>query len=317
MSEGPVTPLLDLNGIRAGYGEADVLQALDLQVKEREVVCVIGPNGAGKSTVFNVVYGFMPVRAGRIRFRGDDVTGSSPRRMLHLGITIVPQQRSLFPQMTVVENLELGMYLVRDRRRVQERIAYALELFPDLAPRARQLVGTMSGGEQRMIEIGRALMWEPHLLLMDEPSAGLAPKISAAVLQTVLRLNQELGIAVLLIEQNARQGLSISHRGFVMELGRITYAGTGDELLRNPEVERAFWEALPCDGDGIRRAQRMTPATFSASISSQSLPSSIRTDSVCWPSSGAATDTSHGVAPKSTGVATMSTMSPFLVGAFT
>jgi ABC-type branched-subunit amino acid transport system ATPase component len=255
MSERPVTPLLELEGINAGYARADVLHAVDLQVREHEVVCIIGPNGAGKSTVFNVIYGFVPVRAGRIRFRGEDVTGSSPRRMLHRGITIVPQQRSLFPQMTVVENLELGMYLVRDRRRVQERIAYVLDLFPDLAPRVKQLVGTMSGGEQRMIEIGRALMWEPQLLLMDEPSAGLAPKISAAVLDTVLRLNQQLGIAVLLIEQNARQGLRVSHRGFVMELGRVTYSDTGAELLKDPKVQRAFLGGLG-DRDGSSGAVR-------------------------------------------------------------
>jgi ABC-type branched-subunit amino acid transport system ATPase component len=243
-----VKPLLELEGIRAGYAQADVLQGLDLRVEEHEVVCVIGPNGAGKSTVFNVIYGFVPVRAGRILFRGEDVTGSSPRGMLHRGITIVPQERSLFPQMTVIENLELGMYLVRDRRRVQERIAYVLELFPDLALRARQLVGTMSGGEQRMVEIGRALMWEPQLLLMDEPTAGLAPKISAAVLETVLRLNRQLGIAVLLIEQNARQGLQVSHRGFVMELGRVTHSDIGAELLNDPEVQRAF-----LGGPGYRR----------------------------------------------------------------
>ncbi|MDH3679477.1 MAG: ABC transporter ATP-binding protein [Acidimicrobiia bacterium] len=236
----PAAPVLEVEGLYAGYGSADVIKAVDLRVNEQEVVCVIGPNGAGKSTVFNVIYGFIPARSGRIRFRGEDVTGSSPRQMLHRGITIVPQQRSLFPQMTVVENLEMGMYLQRNRQRVRDRIDYVLQLFPDLAGRAKQAVGTMSGGEQRMIEIGRALMWEPGLLLMDEPSAGLAPKISATVLDTVLRLNRQLGLAVLLIEQNARQGLRISHQGFVMELGTVSYTGTGDELLENPEVQRAF-----------------------------------------------------------------------------
>ncbi len=233
-------PVLELEGLYAGYDDADVVKGLDLRVDEHEVACVIGPNGAGKSTVFNVIYGFIPVRAGRIRFRGEDITGSSPREMLNRGITIVPQQRSLFPQMTVVENLEMGMYLERDRQLVRQRIDYVLELFPDLAGRVKQEVGTMSGGEQRMIEIGRALMWAPRLLLMDEPSAGLAPKISATVLDTVQRLNQQLGLAVLLIEQNARQGLQISHRGFVMELGTVSHTGTGAELLADPEIRLAF-----------------------------------------------------------------------------
>ncbi len=234
------TPVLELEGLYAGYDDADVVKGLDLRVDEHEVACVIGPNGAGKSTVFNVIYGFIPVRAGRIRFRGEDITASSPREMLNRGITIVPQQRSLFPQMTVVENLEMGMYLERDRQLVRQRIDYVLELFPDLAGRVKQEVGTMSGGEQRMIEIGRALMWAPRLLLMDEPSAGLAPKISATVLDTVQRLNKQLGLAVLLIEQNARQGLRISHRGFVMELGTVSHTGTGAELLADPEIRLAF-----------------------------------------------------------------------------
>lgn len=240
MTDPNPAAVLELLDLHAGYGETDIVRSLDLRVDEGEVVCVIGPNGAGKSTVFNVIYGFLPVRKGRVRFRGRDVTGSSPRQMLNYGITIVPQQRSLFPQMTVVENLELGMYVERDRRRVDERIEYVLELFPTLAQRSRQEAGTMSGGEQRMLEIGRALMLEPQLLLMDEPSAGLAPKVSAIVLDTVLRLNQQLGLTVLLIEQNARQGLRISHRGCVLELGRVIYTGTGSELLDDPEVQRSF-----------------------------------------------------------------------------
>jgi ABC-type branched-subunit amino acid transport system ATPase component len=244
MSDDPKGPVLEVEDLHAGYGNVDVLKGVDLRVDEGEIVCVIGPNGAGKSTVFNVLYGFVPARSGRIRFFGEDLVGSSPRQMLACGITMVPQQRSLFPHMTVVENLEMGMYLERSRQRVRDRIDYVLQLFPEVAGRARQEVGTMSGGEQRMVEIGRALMWEPRMLLMDEPSAGLAPKVSATVLDTVLRLNRQLGLAVLLIEQNARQGLQISHRGFVMELGRVTYTGSGEELLANSEVQRAFLGGL-------------------------------------------------------------------------
>lgn len=238
-------PLLQLADLHAGYGDAhDVVRGLDLHIGEREVVCVIGPNGAGKSTLFSAVYGFLPVRRGRVEFCGEDITGSTPREMLGLGITIVPQQRSLFPQMTVDENLEMGMYIERDRRRVRERKHFVLDLFPELAEKVAQEARKMSGGEQRMLEIGRALMWEPRLLLLDEPSAGLAPKISALVLDTVLRLNEQLGLTVLMVEQNVRQGLRISDRGYVLEWGRVSYTGTGTELLHDPDVQQAFLGGL-------------------------------------------------------------------------
>lgn len=234
-------PLLELDDLHAGYGAAqDVVRGVDLQIGEREVVCVIGPNGAGKSTLFSALYGFLPVRRGRVKFRGEDITGSTPREMLGRGITIVPQRRSLFPQMTVDENLEMGMYLERDRRRVRERKRFVLDLFPELAGMVGREARKMSGGEQRMLEIGRALMWEPRLLLLDEPSAGLAPRISALVLDTVLRLNDQLGLTVLMIEQNVRQGLRISDRGYVLEWGKVSYTGTGAELLHAPDVQQTF-----------------------------------------------------------------------------
>jgi ABC-type branched-subunit amino acid transport system ATPase component len=160
--------------------------------------------------------------------------------MLQAGITIVPQLRSVFPQMTVLENLEMGMFLEHDRRRIRERIEYIFNVFPRLAERAKQIAGTMSGGEQRMLEIGRALMWEPKLVLMDEPSAGLAPVITKAIFEQVERLNRELGLTILMIEQNARRGLEVSDRGYVLELGRNSYQGTGHELLNNDEVRRSF-----------------------------------------------------------------------------
>lgn len=233
-------PLLELVDLHAGYDGPDVVRSLSLQVGVGEVVCVIGPNGAGKSTVFSAIYGFLPVRQGRIRFRGGDITGSTPREMLRRGVTIVPQRRSLFPQMTVDENLEMGMYLERDRRRVRRRKSFVLDLFPELADRIGHEAGRMSGGEQRMLEIGRALMLEPQLLLLDEPSAGLAPRISAMVLDTVVRLNEQLGLSVLMIEQNVRQGLRISDRGYVLEWGSVSNTGTGAELLHDPAVQQAY-----------------------------------------------------------------------------
>ncbi len=233
-------PILEVQDVYAGYLDFDILKGVNLHVNPGEIVCVIGPNGAGKSTVFKAVYGFINVRKGRVLFDGQDVTHYRPQQMLRAGITIVPQLRSVFPQMTVLENLEMGMFLERDKARVKRRIEHIFELFPRLAERAKQKAGTMSGGEQRMLEIGRALMFEPKLLLMDEPSAGLAPLITKLIFENIKRLNREIGLTILMIEQNARQGLEISDRGYVLELGKNSYSGSGQELLGNPEVRRAF-----------------------------------------------------------------------------
>lgn len=234
-------PLLEIQDVYSGYrSDFDILKGINIHVKPGEVVCVIGPNGAGKSTVFKALYGFIKVRQGRILFDDRDITNIRPQDALKSGITIVPQLRSVFPQMTVKENLEMGMYLEKDKKRVKRQIAYIFDLFPRLAERAKQKVGTMSGGEQRMLEIGRALMWEPKLVLMDEPSAGLAPLITKSIFRGIRQLNDQIGLTVLMIEQNARQGLEISDRGYVLELGRNSYEGAGDELLANGEVRRAF-----------------------------------------------------------------------------
>jgi len=234
-------PLLEVQDIYSGYqSDFDILKGVSLHVKPGEIVCVIGPNGAGKSTVFKALYGFLNVRRGRVLFDDRDITNIRPQDTLKAGITIVPQLRSLFPQMTVYENLEMGMYLERDKERIKQRIDHIMELFPRLAERAKQKAGTMSGGEQRMVEIGRALMWEPKLVLMDEPSAGLAPLITRMIFDNIMRLNEEIGLTVLMIEQNARQGLQISDRGYVLELGKNSYEGSGQELLDNEEVRRSF-----------------------------------------------------------------------------
>ena len=233
-------PLLEVRDVFAGYLDFDILQGVNLEVYPEEVVCVIGPNGAGKSTVFRAVYGLIKVRLGQITFAGREITNFTPQQVLQNGIAIVPQLRSVFPQMTVLENLEMGMFLEKDTRRIEERIDVVFGLFPRLAERAKQLAGTMSGGEQRMLEIGRSLMLEPKLLMMDEPSAGLAPSITRMIFEHVERLNEEIGLTVLMIEQNARQGLEASHRGYVLELGKNTYEGTGQELIDNPDVRRAF-----------------------------------------------------------------------------
>lgn len=239
-TNGSQKSLLEVKEIYAGYHEVDILQGVSLHVDSGEIVCVIGPNGAGKSTVFKALYGFIAIRKGQVLFNGQEITDASPQEMLQAGVTMVPQLRSVFPQMTVLENLELGMILERDQQRVRQRIDYIFNLFPRLAERARQKAGTMSGGEQRMLEIGRALMWDPKLILMDEPSAGLAPLITKSIFDQIQRLNRELGLTILMIEQNARRGLEASHRGYVLELGQNTYTGTGQELINNNEVRRAF-----------------------------------------------------------------------------
>jgi len=234
--------LLEVNEVWAGYdARVDILQGMSLTVEEGEIVCVIGPNGAGKSTVFKAIYGLLGVRKGAVTCGGNDITNIRPQDALSkAGITIVPQLRSVFPQMTVHENLELGMYLTTDKARIERQIAYVYDLFPRLKERAKQAAGTMSGGEQRMLEIGRALMWEPKIVLMDEPSAGLAPIVTKQIFASIRRLNAEIGLTVLMIEQNARQGLQASHRGYVMELGKKTYEGDAEDLLANPNVRRAF-----------------------------------------------------------------------------
>ncbi len=242
VSEEKRSALLELRGVNAGYLPGhDIVRGIDLEVYSGEIVCVIGPNGAGKSTVFKAVYGLVPVRSGRVLCAGADITNINPAETLATaGIAIVPQLRSSFAQMTVRENLELGMYRCKDKARVRERIDFVCDLFPRLAARARQAAGTMSGGEQRMLEIGRALMWEPRLVLMDEPSAGLSPIVSAEVFKTVRRLNDAIELTVLMIEQNARQGLETSHRGYVLEHGEVTYHRKAQDLLADPEVRRAF-----------------------------------------------------------------------------
>ncbi len=232
--------MLIVENIYAGYQDFDILQGVSLHVNPGEIVCTIGPNGAGKSTVFKAIYGLVKIRQGRVLFDGQDITHLKPQQVLQTGIAIVPQLHSIFTQMSVLENLELGMYLEKNQNRIQQRIEYIFELFPRLEQRRHQLAGTMSGGEQRLLEIGRALLLEPKMVMMDEPSAGLAPQMTRLMFETIRHLNQEIGLTVLMIEQNARQGLEASHRGYVLELGKNTFEGAADALLHNPEVRRSF-----------------------------------------------------------------------------
>lgn len=236
----PADPILEVRDLVAGYDGVTILHGLSLRVGAGEIVCVVGPNGSGKSTLFKAVFGLIGVQSGEVLFEGTPVGGVGPQALLRRGVALVPQLSSVFPQMTVQENLELGTFIARDRSLTAMRIDEVFGLFPRLAERRRQLAGTLSGGERRAVEIGRALMLRPRLLLMDEPSVGLSPVLVREVFEQLRRLRREAGLSFLLIEQNARSGLELSDRGYVIDQGRVAYEGDGDSLLGDPEVRRAF-----------------------------------------------------------------------------
>ena len=231
--------LLELAGVRAGYGGGDILQGVDLDVDEGSLTCIVGPNGAGKSTVLRVVSGLLRPSAGVVRFRNQSIAGRSPRAILGLGIVQVPQERSLFPTMTVWENVRLGAYTVRDRGLVDRRLRQVAETFPFVAERRHERAASLSGGQQKIVEFARALMLDPKLLILDEPSMGLDPKTRSTVFKTICTMN-ESGRTILLVEQNARSGLGIASHGVVMETGRVRLQGPGSEVLSNPEIGRLY-----------------------------------------------------------------------------
>lgn len=231
--------LLEVDGLVAGYGRVPVLHEVSLHVAQGEIVSVIGPNGAGKSTVLKSVMGYLRPTAGRVRFADRDITGEDVPVAVASGLGYVPQGRVVFPRMTVHENLEMGAYLVRDRDRVRDGLERVFALFPRLAERRRQLAGTLSGGEQQMVAIGRAVMTLPRCVLMDEPSIGLSPKYVEMIFDTILAMRAG-GMTLLLVEQNATRALAVSDRAYVLELGRNWTEGSGASLLEDEEVRRMF-----------------------------------------------------------------------------
>lgn len=232
--------MLQLENVTAGYGGFDILRGVTMEVRRSEIVCVVGPNGSGKSTVFKAVYGLIPVRTGEVGLSGEDIVKAGPQELLKGGVALVPQLSTVFPDMSVRDNLELGMYLVRDKKKVRQRVDEVFDLFPRLSDRRSQNAGLLSGGERRSLEIGRSLMLEPTLVLMDEPSVGLSPVLVQEVFQQLRTLRDEAGITFLLIEQNARSALELSDWGYVIERGRVTYSGTGTDLLQDKDVRHAF-----------------------------------------------------------------------------
>jgi branched-chain amino acid transport system ATP-binding protein len=232
--------MLELKNVHASYGrKIRALQGVSLTVGPGEIVCLIGANGAGKSSLLHAASGLLRPDEGEIVFQGRRVDGLPAHRVTGLGLVQVPEGRQIFPRMTVLENLEMGAYLRRDRAGVRRDMDRAFSLFPVLADRRGQSGGTLSGGEQQMLAIARALMSAPRMLMLDEPSMGLAPLIVQKIFQTIVRINKE-GLPVLVVEQNAQQALSIAHRGYVMETGRIVLEDAGQALLKDPQVRKAY-----------------------------------------------------------------------------
>ncbi len=232
--------LLEVENVTAGYGSGpNILKGLSLEVEEGQVHCIIGPNGAGKSTLLKVISGLLHPREGRLVFMGEDIGTLRADEILRRGISFVPQDRSLFPDMTVRENLRMGGYILKSRKKVENRIEEVNEMFPILKERRSQMAKTLSGGEQQMLAIGRALVLKPQIIMLDEPSMGLAPKIAQQIFKSISQLS-DMGITVILVEQNARRGLERSDWGCVLDLGMNRFEGPADTILNDPRIQEMY-----------------------------------------------------------------------------
>ena len=231
--------LLELSRVEIAYGGIQAVKGIDLHVDKGELVCLIGTNGAGKTTTLKGITGLQPVKAGAIRYDGENVTGRPSFELVRRGLAMVPEGRGVFGALTIEENLAMGAYVRNDRTGIKQDVERVFDLFPRLKERRRQTAGTLSGGEQQMLAMARALMSKPTLLLLDEPSMGLAPLMVQKVFETVARVSGE-GVTILLIEQNAKLALEVSHRGYVMESGEITLSGPAKTLLHDPAVRAAY-----------------------------------------------------------------------------
>jgi branched-chain amino acid transport system ATP-binding protein len=231
--------ILEINKLNAGYGRIKVLRDVSIQLDASEIICIIGPNGAGKSTVLRSICGILKPMSGTIKFQGQDIGGRRPDQVVKTGICFVPQGRSVFSSLTVEENLEMGAFIRDDKAEVKKDIAEIYKRFPILAERRKQSAATLSGGEQQLLVIGRALILHPKLLLLDEPTLGLAPMFRQMIFEKIMEINKE-GTPVILVEQNAYGALQISHRGYVLELGRNKMTDSGQNLLENQDVVRLY-----------------------------------------------------------------------------
>ena len=231
--------MLEVRDLTVRYGSTTALDKVSLTAPAGEITSVLGANGAGKSTLFRTIAGLVPAVEGSIHHRGENIAGIPTNRLVERGVILCPEGRRLFPEMTVAENVRMGAYLVRDRETARDRLAFVHRLFPRVAERAQQQASSLSGGEQQMVAIARALMGNPQLLLLDEPTLGLAPKVIQEVLRTVQRICEE-GISVILVEQNATQALKISNQAYVLETGRMVMSGTSSQILADPRVREAY-----------------------------------------------------------------------------
>ena len=232
--------MLKLTNVQAGYGNIQALKDVSLEINQGEIITLIGANGAGKSTTLMTISGVVGCRNGSIEFKGESITKKSPEDIVQLGLCQVPEGRHIFPSLTVQENLDLGAFLRNDKAAIKRDLEYVYDLFPILAARKTQDGGTLSGGEQQMLAMSRALMSKPELLLLDEPSMGLAPLIIKQIFEIIKQINKEHDTTIFLVEQNANQALHIADRGYVIETGEITLSGPADDLLSNEEIKKAY-----------------------------------------------------------------------------
>ena len=244
--EGPINPaahtaetVLELEGVDVHYGAIHALRGVSFRVGMGEVVTLIGANGAGKTTTLRAISGMLKPSSGHIRYHGNEISGLKPHRLVAQGLCHAPEGRGIFPNLTVTENLRLGAFLRRDTAGIAQDAERGFSLFPRLKERATQMAGTLSGGEQQMLAIARALMARPRLLLLDEPSLGLAPQIVETIFSIIEEINRQ-GVTILLVEQNAHLALGIAHHGYVLETGSVVQSGTGQELLHSPEIRKAY-----------------------------------------------------------------------------
>jgi len=229
--------LLTGEAIHSGYGDMEVLHDVSFRIEEGEIISIIGPNGAGKSTLLKTIFGLLKPTKGRVTLKKNSITGLAPDRIVRLGMAYVPQVENVFPSLTAQENLEMGAFIRKDD--FSGRLEEVYELFPFLKERRRQRVGKMSGGERQMVAMGRALMLDPELLLLDEPSAALAPKLAEMIFERITAIN-ETGVSILIVEQNAKESLKLADRGYVLAEGENRFEGTGHELLSNPDIGRLY-----------------------------------------------------------------------------
>ena len=232
--------MLEVCDLVAGYGTSEVLRGITLSVKKGQIVTIIGPNGAGKTTLFRTIFGLLPARAGRILFGDEDLAKLPPMARITKGIALVPQGRCVFPDLSVLENMEMGAYTVKDKRQIQESMEECYQLFPRLRERKKQRAGTLSGGEQQMLVIARALMSKPCFLMLDEPSLGISPRLVKEIFKTIDVINRATNTTICLVEQNANIALKYGHFGYVMEGGQIRMSGSTQDLMNDERVKHAY-----------------------------------------------------------------------------